>query len=117
MSVLIEDEHSLEEIIASGNDLLVLFYASWCGFSRAFLPIYEKHAKGANCYRVLTDQAENLENKYSIDYVPTVLFFSQGKALKRLDGIAGAGLNEKMLLGLMQTCGLGTDTDRKGDQK
>lgn len=115
MSVLIDDERGLEEIIASGDDLLVLFYASWCGFSRKFLPIFEKHAEGSNCYRVLTEQAENLENKYSIDCVPTVLFFSKGKVLKRLDGIAGVGLNEKMLVDLMEACGLATEG--KGDQK
>jgi thioredoxin 1 len=106
MSALIEDESRMEEIIVSGDSLLVLFYASWCGFCRRFLPIFEKHANGPNCYRVSTDQAKELENKHSIEYVPTVLFFSKGTVQKRLDGMPAVGLNEKMLLDFMNDCGL-----------
>jgi len=105
MSSLIEDEKRLRELIASGGDALVLFYASWCGFSKRFLPVFEKHACGPDCFRVLTDQVETAEDAFAINCVPTVLFFRKGKLHKRLDGIPGEGLSEEMLLGLMRTCG------------
>jgi len=106
MSSLIEDETRLREVIASGGDALVLFYASWCGHSRSFLPVFEKHACGDSCFRVLTDKVDGVEDIYDISFVPTVIFFHKGRLHVRLDGVAGEGLNEKMLLGLMATCGL-----------
>ena len=104
MSSLIDDKKRLHEVIGSGGDSLVLFYASWCGFSKAFLPVFEKNAAGPDCFRVLTDQTEGVEDAFGIDFVPTVIFFHKGKPHVRLDGIAGEGLSEEMLLGLINTC-------------
>ncbi len=117
MSCIIEDELRLRAIVSSGADALVLFYASWCGFSAKFLPIFEKHARGPNCFRVLTDEVEGVENAYSVDFVPTVMFFHKGKLHMRLNGIAGEGLNEEMLLGLMRTCGLKQEGKWRKDEK
>ena len=36
----------IQEIAKAGDGVFVLFYASWCPFSLAFLPVYEKHANG-----------------------------------------------------------------------
>jgi thiol-disulfide isomerase/thioredoxin len=36
----------IQEIAKSGDGVFALFYASWCPFSLAFLPVYEKHANG-----------------------------------------------------------------------
>ncbi len=113
MSSLIEDEKRLSGLIASGEDALVLFYASWCGFSRSFLPVFEKHACGPNCFRVQTDQVESAEDIYSIDYVPTVIFFSKGKVHTRLDAIPGAGLTEEKLLLMLGGCGLKKEEKNK----
>jgi len=105
MSKIIENEQELDEIIKEGKGAIVLFYASWCPFSQEFLPIFEKYAKGNSC-RVLTDEIETCEDKYSIDVVPTVLFFKNGKVVKRLDGEHGRGLNEEQLVEMINSCGL-----------
>jgi hypothetical protein len=34
-------------------------------------------------------------NKYSVEVVPTVLLFKNGKVSKRLDGVLGKGLTER----------------------
>lgn len=104
MSSLIQDEKRLRELIKSGGDAMVLFYASWCGFSKKFLPVFEKNATGPACFRVLTDRAAGVEDAFNIDFVPTVIFFHKGKPHVRLDGVAGEGLSEEMLLGLINTC-------------
>jgi hypothetical protein len=49
---------------------------------------------------VKTDDKASLCEKYSVDIVPTVLLFEKGKVKKRLDGVPGAGLEEKHLLNL-----------------
>ena len=38
-----------------------------------------------------------MADKYSVEVIPTVLFFENGAVVKRLDGILGVGLSEKQL--------------------
>ena len=100
MSKMIESESDLDKVLSECSRIFVLFYASWCPFSQRFLPIFEKHTKNdeKDFCRVLTDEIESCEEDYSIDVVPTVIFFKNGKIAKRLDGIAGIGLNEKQFV-------------------
>jgi len=84
----------------------VLFYSSWCPFCVMFAPSFEKHAAGRqeSFVKVCTDSLPDLEDKYSIEVVPTVLCFSDGKLLKRLDGALGRGLTEEKLLNFVKAC-------------
>jgi thioredoxin-like negative regulator of GroEL len=93
----------LDEVLKTKNRVFILFYASWCPFSRKFLPIYEKcTVKGPNpCLRVMVDDNADLCLKYSIEVFPTVLLFENGNVTERLDGEPGAGLNEKQLKKLL----------------
>jgi thiol-disulfide isomerase/thioredoxin len=92
-----------EETLKTKAKFVALFYASWCPFSRKFLPIYEKcTANNPNpCIRVMIDDMEDLCEKYSIQFYPTVLVFENGKVIKRLDAEPGAGLSEKQLKNLL----------------
>jgi thioredoxin 1 len=98
-------------MLSECSGLLVLFYASWCPYSRRFLPIFEKYAENNenNLCRVLTNEIESCAETYSIDVVPTVIFFKNGKIAKRLDGIAGRGLDEKQLVEMMDFCKIAED--------
>lgn len=106
MSKMIESAPDLDKTLSECSRIFVLFYASWCPYSQRFLPIFEKHTKNdeKNFCRVLTDEIESCEENYSIDVVPTVIFFKNGKIAKRLDGIAGTGLNEKQFVEMMDSC-------------
>lgn len=106
MSKLINKEKDVDELLKSGKPSIVLFYASWCPFCQGFLPVFEKHAKGtaANFCRAEIDDMDTCEEKFSIDIVPTVLYFDKGKVAKRLDGKPGVGLNEKQLEALIASC-------------
>lgn len=104
MSLLIEDRGVLAQKITGSGEALVLFYASWCQFSKAFLPVYEKHACGEGCYRVLADEVAGTEDTYEIEFFPTVILFKKGRLYARLDGIPGQGLREDMLLDFIQSC-------------
>jgi thioredoxin-like negative regulator of GroEL len=74
------------------------------------LPVFEKYASKNEEHfcRVEVDNMEQCESKYSIDVVPTVLFFKNAEVVKRLDGTRGEGLNEKQLLSMIDSCGLGS---------
>jgi thiol-disulfide isomerase/thioredoxin len=108
MSELINGGRDLQKIVQSKDKACVLFYATWCPFSRMFLPIFEKHAgtHGQDFLRLPVDDDESACEKYSVSVYPTVIYFENGKVSKRLDGISGVGLNEKQLTGWMAACGL-----------
>jgi thiol-disulfide isomerase/thioredoxin len=99
----------LQEIVKSGNGVFVLFYASWCPFSLAFLPIYEKYARGRDeeFVRIGLEGNEDLFAEYQIEVYPTVLFLKKGAVGRRLDGKYLAGLKEKQLADLIASCGSG----------
>jgi thiol-disulfide isomerase/thioredoxin len=93
----------LDEVLKNMNRAFVLFYTSWCPFSRKFLPVYEKcTVKSPNpCLRVMVDDKADLCLKYSIKVFPTVLLFENGGVTERLDGESGVGLSEKQLKKLL----------------
>ncbi len=96
----------LREITKSGDGVFVLFYAPWCPFSQAFLPVFEKHAEGrdADFVRVLLDGNEALFDEHDIEVYPTVLFFKDGQVSRRLDGKHMVGLKERQLADLIVSC-------------
>jgi thiol-disulfide isomerase/thioredoxin len=64
----------LQEVIRSGDGVFVLFYATWCPFSLAFLPIYEKCARGRDreFVRITLEGNEDLFAEHLIEVYPTV---------------------------------------------
>lgn len=108
MSKIINKEQELDNIINSSKEVLVLFYASWCPFSAEFLPVFEKYSqdKAQGFCRILTDKVEGCDEKYSVDVVPTVILFKNGKVSKRLDGVPGEGLDERQLVEMLDECNL-----------
>lgn len=108
MSELIESERELNSFLKDSDKAAVLFYASWCPFSRRFLPVYEKQTEclKQSCRRLIVDDLDSVVEKYSIEVFPTVLLFKKGKVSGRLDGEAGIGLNEKQLSDFISACKL-----------
>ena len=104
--VLIPDGGELEEAIRTRDKLMVLFYASWCPFSQAFLGTFRKHAAaGDPCYaRIVVDVGDAVAIKYAIDVFPTVLFFEKGKLVRRLDGTYHRGLSQGQLEEFARLC-------------
>jgi thioredoxin 1 len=106
VSKSIDTEQKLDDTVKSGSGVLMLFYSSWCPYCMRFLPVFEKHAQGKeNFRRVMIDDMERCEDTYSINVVPTVLFFKNGEIVQRLDGVPGKGLNEKQLADMITSCG------------
>ncbi len=97
--VLVENLRDFQEIIESNQRVIALVYASWCPFCIRFLPVFERISNNdqtAESYFFLfQDDQEIMADEYSVDVVPSVLLFENGKLAKRLDGVLGVGLNEK----------------------
>jgi thioredoxin-like negative regulator of GroEL len=94
--ILINTEQEFEDILKDKKNMFILFYAPWCGFSQKFLPIFEKCAFNTSVqyYRMMVDEFPQLCEKYQIEIYPTIIFFKNGKPVRRLDGDPGIGLNE-----------------------
>ncbi|MHB8909382.1 MAG: thioredoxin family protein [Syntrophales bacterium] len=101
----VDDERGLNETLKAEERVIALFYASWCPFCRSFLPVFERHATGEGLrFLAVQDDQESLGDAYSVQIVPTALFFEKGKVSRRLDGVPGVGLNEKQLADFIQAC-------------
>lgn len=93
------NQYELGEYVTQYKRVLILFCASWCSFCERFFPTFERLiAKKAfdKTLRVYIDDYDNpLWDDFSIEAVPTLIFFEQGKAASRLDAKLGSGLSEK----------------------
>ena len=100
-----DNEENIEDILQSKEKTYVLFYASWCPFSQMFLPIFNEYEKSNpdECLKVVVDDKQDLCDKYSIEYYPTVLLFKKGTLHKRLDPTPHVGLNKKQLSKFTET--------------
>jgi len=91
----------LDAELKKNNNVLVLFYASWCPYCTRFVPAFDRKIASMgfeNVIHVLLDDYNNpLWDDYDVPAVPTIIYFENGKVAKRLDGKSGLGLNEKQL--------------------
>jgi thioredoxin 1 len=94
----VSDKEELQSLLKDKKGFLALFYASWCPYCTSFRLTFEKwvvkEGFDHGIYVNLDDYENPLWAEYSIDAVPTVIFFNCGKATLRLDGQLGRGLNE-----------------------
>ena len=104
--ISINTEQELENILKTKDNIFIMFYAPWCPFSQRFLPIFEKCAQDTTkqCYRMMIDELPDLCEKYDIEVYPTVLFFRNGKPVKRLDSGYHTGLSEQQFRELICVC-------------
>jgi thioredoxin 1 len=104
--IVLESPGDLDEAVRTRDKLMVLFYASWCPFSQAFLKTYAAHAaSGDPCYaRIIVDEGDPLVERFDIEVFPTVLFFEKGRLARRLDGMYHRGLTQGQLEDFARRC-------------
>lgn len=68
----------------------VLFYATWCGYCRRFIPEFAERAEAAEGHPFvqvdISDEETPLWDDYDIDVVPSVLVFRGGAPVGRTGG-------------------------------
>src|SRR3977135_4544837 len=87
-----------ENVVQATKPTVVMFWATWCPFSRRFNAEFEKLAASrpwrfAAVY--LDDEANPLWEEYAVEVVPTLALFRDGKLVDRLDGVLGHGIDRQ----------------------
>lgn len=92
-NVLTLDDSTIEEAIANNANILVEFYAPWCGHCKKLAPEYERAAnllkeRGSNVVvaKIDADSQKAAAGKYEIRGFPTLLFFNNGQKVEKYSG-------------------------------
>lgn len=105
-AVTIKTREAFDSEMKPGEGRFALFYSAWCPFCTSFMSAYDGEAKaGAGLFiKVCTDDLPELEDRFSVEVVPTVLYFKDGKLARRLDGALGRGLTADGLRAFVAAC-------------
>ena len=95
----VSEKRDLDPILKQNRQVLALFCSSWCPFCRSFFPAFSKgiakYSFERMIYVYLEDDDNPLWEEYSVEAVPTVIFFEKAQVSSRLDARLGVGLSEK----------------------
>ena len=81
-----------EKVTNETKYVLIDFYADWCGPCRMLSPLIEEVASDSNYskdfafYKVNVDYEQQLSTNYSVQYLPTLVIFKDGKEVTRSVG-------------------------------
>ena len=91
MEIELKKEIFESEFIKSNIPVLVDFWATWCGPCRMIAPTIEEIAKEyagkIKVGKVNVDDEMALAAEYGIEVIPTLLFFKDGKVVKKTTGV------------------------------
>jgi len=73
-------ENNFNEEISKGN-VLVDFYADWCGPCRMLTKVLE--SIDYNILKVNVDEYPEIARTYGVMSIPTIILFSDGKEIKK----------------------------------
>lgn len=84
------DENNFFEVIKNNQNLLVEFYAPWCGPCKAIAPMLDdlstKLETDTKIAKINVDESPNISKAFEIRSVPTFYFLKNGKAKQKFSG-------------------------------
>jgi thioredoxin 1 len=89
MHLDVNESNFQKEVLEFKGQVLVDFWASWCGPCQMLSPIIEQvnhERKEIKVVKVDVDQNQNLALQYNISSIPAVLIFDEGKVVDTIIG-------------------------------
>ena len=87
MSKIINNEEFQKLVIESKDEVLVDFYADWCGPCKMLGPIMDEISKENKVYKINVDDEGELAQSFGIMSIPCVIAFKDGKEVNRIVGL------------------------------
>lgn len=78
-----------KEILENDKVVLVDFYADWCGPCKMVAPILEKIGSERSDFdiaKINVDESQDLAYEYSVQAIPTMVIFKNGKVVNSITG-------------------------------
>lgn len=101
MIVEITQDNFEAEVLQSGLPVLVDFWASWCGPCRMLSPVVDELAEQydgkVKVGKINVDEQPRLAMNYSVQSIPTLMLFRDGKAVNKSVGVVPKASIEQML--------------------
>ena len=100
--ITLNQDNFKEEVLNSQAPVLVDFWATWCGPCRMIAPIIEEIANEGKIKvgKVNVDDNMSLATEFGIEVIPTLIFFKDGKPVKKTTGVLEKGEIERIILTL-----------------
>ena len=90
MVYVINSAKEFDELVKSGKNVLVDFYADWCGPCKMQAPIVDAIAEENSdvvVAKLNVDDVEDVAERFNIVSIPTLLIFKGGKLVKNFVGV------------------------------
>lgn len=88
MEILVLDQENFEtEVLSAEGAVLVDFWAPWCVYCRRLSPVMERLSQKEDFVRIGTvniDEQPELEERYDIRVIPTLMLFKNGEPGEKL---------------------------------
>jgi thioredoxin 1 len=79
------------EVTSCPSPVVADFYATWCGPCRQLSPLLDKLAGGCTdkvkFVKINVDESPGLAQNFSVQAIPTLIFFKDGKVADRVTGL------------------------------
>ena len=83
--IYLEDESKFESLVSKG-DVLVDFYATWCGPCKmvgAVLEELDEHFENVKIVKIDVDEFESIAKSHGVMSIPTLEVYRDGKLIKK----------------------------------
>lgn len=102
---LVVNEQELHEFLETNPRVIGLIFARWCPFCMQFLPVFQRYAVShPGRFLLIQDDQEHIADLYQVDVIPTALYFENGQVARRLNGLPGVGLSERLFCQFVEAC-------------